>query len=175
MKNYSIFYKKGGFKYSTQTVDVHLSMVNSFSPLQGKVLDAPSGLGEWTYGLERRGCEVTSSDICPEGLGITWDLEQYNPSWEGKFDLVFSRGISHLHRRDIPTSYEKVVKNLSRYAPRILIIYYTNQTNEGPNSHFNPTKKSLDDLHQLYLPSWNLRSTVKNHYYIGELTQCTLV
>lgn len=79
------------------------------------------------------------------------DAEIEIPSFVGRFDWVFVRGISHLHRSRLDTDEARaMVRTLLSYTKpggRMLHSYHTTQDGTGPKgSHFNHT---LGDLAKL--------------------------
>ena len=153
--HYDNHYKKGGFRYKTSFGKKHINSIQTayscFTPGM-RVLDAPCGDGFWSKILRSFGCTVTSTDLSPIGAklanGICHNLEDHNPDWSPhKFDLVFCRGISHLHHRTVPIQpFWDVLNNLMQYAPKVLIIYSTTQSNKMVANHFHHTRKELDKL-----------------------------
>lgn len=156
MTHYDDLYIKGGFKYTRYFGIKHLYLINKYYKVFNKdtrVMDAPCGDGFWSKLIEDiYGSTVTPVDISLVGSalasGIRHDLEIRNTEWEPhKFDLVFCRGISHLHHKDFNINgLHRVIDNFSNYAPKVLIIYSTNQSNKYIKKHYHHTRKSLDSI-----------------------------
>lgn len=154
MKAYDKLYSTGGFKYTTTFGVRHLEAINKVYKvfLPGtKILDAPSGDGFWSKLLKTRyGCITTCADnsevAAKISKGIQINLEDTNTSWMPyKFDLVFCRGLSHFHHQRIPTQRTcNVLYNLMNYAPKVLLIYSTNQSNKLIKNHFHHKRHTLD-------------------------------
>ena len=154
MSNYDDLYRKGGFKYTTTFGVNHIqrlqNVYNCFTPNM-RILDAPCGNGFWSRILRKMyGAHVTPSDISPVGAtkanGTIHDLEIRKPEWDRQFDLVFCRGLSHFHHKDfLGNRLFTVIDNLSNYAPYVLIIYATSQTNKAVPGHYHHTRRSLDN------------------------------
>lgn len=154
MNHYDKLYSKGGFNYTTTFGITHLNSINSFYKIFNKcktVLDAPSGDGFWGRLIQKQyGCSITYADNSLEASkranGFHLNLENIKEEWTPhKFDLVFCRGLSHFHHQKIPSQRTcNVLYNLMRYAPQVLIIYSTNQSNKMINNHFHHKKQALD-------------------------------
>ncbi len=154
MTTYDKLYRTGGFKYSQSFGISHLNSIHkvydTFIP-GTRILDAPSGDGFWSRLLKKHyGCSTTCTDnsLVAANLtkGIHWNLENLNEVWTPhKFDLVFCRGLSHFHHEKIPTQRTcDVLYNLMEYAPKVLLIYSTNQSNKMLKNHFHHKKHTLD-------------------------------
>ena len=152
--HYDQLYASGGFGYKQCNHRKKLQGLCRELGLTGKVLDAPCGDGFWGKLLRRIGCQVTFADLssvgCSKCNGIAWDLEKLNEQWIGQFDWVFSRAISHLHHESL-ASVPLVFDNLVQYAPKVLVIYWTDQSRRNMNGrHFCHTKESLDQCFRRY-------------------------
>ena len=81
------------------------------------------------------------------------DLEELNNDWIGKFDWVYSRGVSHLHYQDLYTpACSSMVTNLLSYLKpdgRLLVIYWTDQSGKDSvkGHHWN---HPLSDLQRMF-------------------------
>ena len=148
-EHYDRLYLRGGFKYkySAQRPYIKSVLIDKVG-IRGKVLDAPCGDGFWTKALRRHECSVVGLDISAVGArkaqGIHWDINILNEELINNFDWVFCRGLSHFHRKDL-SSVNLAITNLSRYAPNMLITYWTSQSRKDTGHHFMHTKKTLDN------------------------------
>lgn len=164
---YDLKYSNGGFGYKTKNWRSYIkNTVMRKAGVKGRVLDAPCGDGFWGKMLRSRGCQVTFTDLSEVGCslcgGTPWYLEVFNCAWEDKFDWVFCRGLSALHSKILYTDLtDETLKNLTRYARRVLIIYATNRSRKFSNrSHFNHSKYDLDECLNTY-------GSVKSFFYKG--------
>jgi hypothetical protein len=183
--SYDRLYSKGGFKYSIKLWLPRIQDLVNKHGIEGKVLDAPAGDGFWSkllrVAMERRQlalgsqikCSVVATDLsivgCKKSRGIVWNLNEFNSEWEGKFNWVFSRGISHLHKETIDTT---PFVHLAKYAKNIVVIYSTTQTNRQSSSgcHFNHRKADIDNAMQCLTTepgtSWT-SYMVKSYYHFA--------
>ena len=154
MTTYDKLYATGGFRYTTAFGIKHLNAINRtykiFIP-GTNILDAPSGDGFFSLLLRNNyGCAVTPVDQSHVASnlagGVKWNLELTKEEWTPhKFDLVFCRGLSHFHHEKIPTQRTcDVLYNLMNYAPKVLLIYSTNQSNKMYKNHFHHKRHTLD-------------------------------
>jgi 2-polyprenyl-3-methyl-5-hydroxy-6-metoxy-1,4-benzoquinol methylase len=128
------------------------------------LLDIPSGEGFWSDVLRKHGLEVTGVDLSEGGVetgrerypGIEFfvgDAEQELPCEKGSFDIVFSRGISHLHRTDLFTDASKgMVKNLMSYVKPggLLLFSYTTKRNQQGDGDEARVHHRVSDLVRLF-------------------------
>lgn len=152
MTHYDELYSKGGFKYRRDQFNKYVDdvLVGKLR-MSGSVLDAPCGDGYFSRLLRSRGMTVTSSDLSKEGCkkagGIVFDLERPNLQWVNEFDWVYSRAITHLHYKDLYKSNTRLVfRHMLRYAPKVVVVYSTSQTNRDSGNHFNHTRANLDQF-----------------------------
>jgi SAM-dependent methyltransferase len=147
-------YLAGGFGYEAQRRYLRRWLrrhyVRAFGfPRGGRVLDVPCGDGFWTSLLHGEGFDAVGIDRDPGGVtvarrrypGIDFhvgDAEQPLPV-TGTFDVVFSRGISHLHRETlIDDSSIRMVRNLMSYVAAgglLLLSYHTRRDGSRTKSH----------------------------------------
>lgn len=154
---YDEHYRSGGFGADAQREHWEAwagrHYVQAFDLRPGeRVLDIPSGDGFWSAVLERLGFEVVGVDLSIGGVetarkrypGIAFHVgnaEEALPVPQEGFDIVFSRGISHLHRSQLFTDgAERMAQNLMRYVARggfLLVSYSTHRTGRGSEGHFH--------------------------------------
>ncbi len=115
-----------------------------------KLLDIPCGDGFWSSVFAKAGFVVVGVDLSPGGVEmarrrypgiefLTGNAEETLPVPQASFDVVFSRGITHLHRRELFTDRAfRVVANLMSYVKPggiLLISYHTKRDGAGPDRH----------------------------------------
>lgn len=150
--NYDDRYACGGFHYRESSWFPYMqSVIAKRIEVRGKVLDAPCGDGFWSKMLESIGCQVTATDLSRVGAekagGICWNLEELHPNWIEQYDWVFSRAISHLHKERLDTRASvNVFENLCRYARKVLVIYWTDDSGKAQPRHFCHSKVTLDSF-----------------------------
>lgn len=165
-RGYDALYRAGGFGYEAKRGYwrrwVRRHYVRSFRlrpsfwflRRRRRLLDIPCGDGFWTSLLHRLGLRVVGVDLSPEGVAQArgqhprirfevGDAEGGLPFPEGHFDVVFSRGITHLHHDLLMVDRTiAMTRNLMRYvAPDglLLVSYYTLRDGEGaPRHRYHP-------------------------------------
>ncbi len=180
--SYDSLYQKGGFGYSSKLWLPRIKSLVAEHGIEGKILDAPAGDGFWSRLLRvatkqrqndigtKVDCVVTPTDLsevgCEKSGGFVWNLNEFNPEWEAKFDWVFSRGISHLHHAKID---DTPFVHMGKYAKNVIVIYSTTQTNRQSSSgcHFNHTRRALDKAMRCLAtePGTSWVSYIENGYY----------
>ena len=144
-----------------------------------RVLDVPCSNGFWSGLLADAGCDVVGVDLSPVGVEIArksfpnlhfavGNAEEALPFEEGSFDVVFSRGISHLHRPDLFTEPSMVMaRNLMKYVKPnglMLVSYFTKRRGGGTPSHaYHP----VSDLVRLF----ELAGDVRKVEVVGDFVQ----
>ena len=152
---YDRLYASGGFGYESQRaywrewVGRHHVSAFDLRPNE-QVLDSPCGDGFWTSVLTELGFRACGIDLSPKGVevarerypGIEFhvgDAEQDLPVEPGSFDIVFSRGITHLHRPELITENSThMARNLMRYVRPgglLLVCYYTKRDGDRRPRH----------------------------------------
>jgi SAM-dependent methyltransferase len=147
--HYDRHYAQGGFRHEERRPHwrdwVQRHYVEEFGLLPGeRILDIPCGDGFWSSVLTGLGFEVVGIDLSRGGVevarnrypGIEFlvgDAEAELPVEEHGFDVVFSRGISHLHHVDLVTdSSLRMARNLMRYVrPGGLLLVSYNTRRDG--------------------------------------------
>jgi SAM-dependent methyltransferase len=153
---YDRHYRGGGFRYERMRPKweawVKRHYVREFGLVPGeRVLDIPCGDGFWSSVLRDAGFDVVGADASAGGIdvasttypGIEFvvaDAEHELPFPNGRFDVVFCRGISHFHRRELFTdSTARMLDNLMRYVRPgglLLISYYSRRDRSGTDAHY---------------------------------------
>lgn len=152
---YDRLYADGGFGYEgfrpywREWVRHHYVEAFGLRPYE-RVLDIPCGDGFWASLLDELGFDVYGVDLSRGGIEAArrnhpripfavGDAEQDLPFAEGSFDVVFSRGITHLHRADLFTdSSFRIARNLMRYVRPgglLLVSYYTKRDGSQRDRH----------------------------------------
>jgi SAM-dependent methyltransferase len=165
--HYDHLYGGEGFGYERQRGMwkrwVRRHYIRSFDLRRGeRLLDIPCGDGFWASLFAHQGLRVSGVDISEGGIEAArrrypdidfqvGDAEGPLPYAPGEFDVVFSRGISHLHREDLwtePTA--RMTRNLmSLVAPGglLLVSIHTRRDGSGSGVHaFHP----ISDLVRLF-------------------------
>jgi 2-polyprenyl-3-methyl-5-hydroxy-6-metoxy-1,4-benzoquinol methylase len=162
--SYEKLYRSGGFGYEEDRekwVDwVERHYIDHFE-LRGRtkrrrrdpkptLLDIPCGNGFWTSLFRDHGFDVRGIDLSPAGIDAANDeypdieftvgnAEEGLPVGDEKFDVVFSRGISHLHRENLdqPGTHAMAANLLTYVKPegQLLVSYYTKRDGGGTRSH----------------------------------------
>jgi SAM-dependent methyltransferase len=130
------------------------------------LLDLPCGDGFWSSVLSELGLRVTGVDLSRGGIEMArrtypavpfavGNAEERLPLGESSFDIVFSRGITHLHQANLFTDRsDRMVHNLMSYVRPgglLLISYYTNRDGSmGPSGRHGNHR--LSDLVRLLEP-----------------------
>lgn len=176
MERYEKLYDEGGFGYEAdrgkwvEFVSKHY--VAEFDLLRTprrlirrrkpKLLDIPCGNGFWTGILSELGFDARGIDLSKAGVEaakanypkLKFDVgnaEEPLPVGDQKFDVVFSRAITHLHRDSLERpETETMVKNLMGYvAPQgqLFVSYYSKRDGTSTDRHhYHP----VSDLVALY-------------------------
>jgi SAM-dependent methyltransferase len=165
--HYDRLYQGEGFGYAKQRAMwgrwVRRHYIRSFALKRGeRLLDIPCGDGFWASLFSRQGLRVSGADISEGGIeaarrrypGIDFrvgDAEGRLPYAAGEFDVVFSRGITHLHRENLWRERTlRMARNLmDLVAPTglLLVSYHTRRDRSGSNTHaFHP----VSDLVKLF-------------------------
>lgn len=165
--HYDRLYQGEGFGYEKQRAMwkrwVRRHYIRSFALKRGeRLLDIPCGDGFWASLFSRQGFRVSGMDISEGGIeaarrrypGIDFrvgDAEGPLPYAPGEFDVVFSRGISHLHRENLwRKGTARMVRNLmDLVSPTglLLVSYHTRRDRPGSKTHaFHP----VSDLVKLF-------------------------
>ncbi len=171
---YEQLYKEGGFGYEAERkkwvawVQRHYVEAFNLKPPRRRLsrrsrpslLDIPSGDGFWTSVFSELGFDAEGIDLSPAGVDaattryplLTFqvgDAEESLPVPENSFDVVFSRGITHLHHRDLFTARsEKMATNFMKYVKDdglLLVSYFTKRDSGGTERHhYHPSPISFD-------------------------------
>jgi SAM-dependent methyltransferase len=165
--HYDRLYQEGGFGYEKRramwTRWARRHYIRSFAMKRGeRLLDIPCGDGFWASLFSRQGFRVSGVDLSEGGIeaarrrypGIDFrvgDAEGPLPYGPGEFDVVFSRGISHLHRENLWRERTlRMVRNLmDLVSPTglLLVSYHTRRDRSGSKMHaFHP----VSDLVKLF-------------------------
>ena len=157
--HYDRLYQEGGFGYEKQRAMwrrwARRHYIRSFALKRGeRLLDIPCGDGFWASLFSRQGFRVSGVDISEGGIeaarrrypGIDFrvgDAEAPLPYAPGEFDVVFSRGISHLHREDLwrerTLRMAHNLMDLVSPAGLLLVSYHTRRDRSGSKTHaFHP-------------------------------------
>jgi SAM-dependent methyltransferase len=163
--HYDRHYGGEGFGYERQrgmwTRWVRQHYISSFGLKRGqRLLDIPCGDGFWASLFAQRGLRVSGVDISEGGVevarrrypGIDFrvgNAEGPLPYEPGEFDVVFSRGISHLHREDLGTeSTGRMAHTLmSLVSPKglLLVSLHTRRDHSGSEVHvFHPVSALVE-------------------------------
>lgn len=153
--HYDRLYARGGFGYEARRrrwrawVRRHYVDAFGLSP-RDRLLDIPCGDGFWTSVFAELGMDARGVDLSAGGVeaarrkyaGLEFsvgDAEQDLPFAKRSFDVVFSRGITHLHRPDLFTDASfRMARNLMRYVRPgglLLVSYYTKRDGSQPARH----------------------------------------
>ena len=186
VSHYDRLYAGGGFGYEAnrprwrQWVAQHY--IGAFGLQAGeRLLDIPCGDGFWTSVLAELGFDACGVDLSPGGVeaaktrypGIEFAVgaaEQDLPFAERSFDVVFSRGITHLHRPELfKDSSFRMAGNLMRYVRPgglLLVSYYTKRDGSQPDRH---AQHPVSDLVRLFEAAGDVRKVevVDNFVQIG--------
>lgn len=108
------------------------------------LLDIPCGEGFWSELFHLEGFKVTGADLSPGGVEtsserypdvdfVVADAERELPFERHSFDIVFSRGISHLHRADLftPQSIRMVINLMEYVKPGGLLLFSYTTKRDG--------------------------------------------
>lgn len=167
VSHYDRLYAGGGFGYEAQRrrwrAWVRRHYVDAFGLQRGeRLLDIPCGDGFWTSVLAELGLDARGVDLSPGGVEAAksrypdiefavGNAEQDLPFAERSFDVVFSRGITHLHRPELFTDESiRMARNLMRYvAPGglLLVSYYTKRDGSLATRH---AQHPVSDLVKLF-------------------------
>jgi len=146
---YDRHYRAGGFGYEADRRRwaswVREHYIRAFDlPPGGRLLDIPCGDGFWSSTFRDAGFKVTGLDLSEGGIevarsrypGIRFAIanaEEKLPVDLDGFDVVFSRAITHLHRRELITeSSTRMIRNLMRYvAPGGVLLLSYNTKRDG--------------------------------------------
>jgi SAM-dependent methyltransferase len=166
-KRYDRLYRGEGFGYEKQRAMwrrwVRRHYIRSFGLKRGeRLLDIPCGDGFWASLFAQQGFRVSGVDISEGGIeaasqrypGIDFqvgDAEGPLPYSLGEFDVVFSRGISHLHRENLwRRRTARMARNLmDLVSPTglLLVSYHSRRDRSGSKAHvFHP----VSDLVKLF-------------------------
>lgn len=176
MTRYEAHYRQGGFGYEAEREKwltwVQRHYVEAFDLMPARrrfrrrprpsLLDIPSGDGFWTsvfseLGFDAQGIDLSQSGV-EQGQGryphLTFqqgNAEEPLPVPEQSFDVVFSRGITHLHHDDLFTPQTEVMAaNLMKYVNedgQLLVSYFTKRDGGGTERHhYHP----VSDLVRLF-------------------------
>lgn len=164
---YDRLYREEGFGYEKQRAMwgrwVRRHYIRSFGLKRGeRLLDIPCGDGFWASLFARQGFRVSGVDLSEGGIeaarrrypGIDFqvgDAEESLPYAPGEFDVVFSRGISHLHRENLgrkrTARMARNLMNLVSPTGLLLVSYHTHRDRSGSEAHaFHP----VSDLIRLF-------------------------
>jgi methyl halide transferase len=135
----------------------HLKRLVEDKTLQpGRVVELGCGTGVNAVYLAEQGFQVTAIDVAPTalelarkrateaGVDVNWiQADVLAPPPLGDFDLIFDRGCYHGVRRQDPSRYVEVVKELCRPGGRILIL--AGNANEA-GEHYGPPRVDERDL-----------------------------
>jgi SAM-dependent methyltransferase len=165
--HYDRLYQEKGFGYERQRAMwrrwVRRHYIRSFGLKRGeRLLDIPCGDGFWASLFARQGFRVSGVDISEGGIEAArrrypsidfrvGDAEGPLPYAPGEFDVVFSRGISHLHRehlsREATARMARNLMDLVSPAGLLLVSYHTRRDRSGSKAHaFHP----VSDLVKLF-------------------------
>ena len=153
--HYDRLYASGGFGYDANRPRwrawVAQHYIGAFGLQVGeRLLDIPCGDGFWTSVFAEFGFDACGVDLSPGGIdeacrrypGIEFavgDAEQDLPFATRSFDVVFSRGITHLHRPELfKSSSFRMARNLMGYVRPgglLLVSYYTKRDGSQPDRH----------------------------------------
>ncbi|HEY6638621.1 MAG TPA: class I SAM-dependent methyltransferase [Solirubrobacterales bacterium] len=163
--HYDRLYGGEGFGYERQrgmwTRWVRQYYIGSFGLKRGeRLLDIPCGDGFWASLFDGQGLRVSGVDVSEGGIevarrrypGIDFrvgDAEGPLPYEPGEFDVVFSRGISHLHREDLgKESTRQMARTLmSLVSPKglLLVSLHTRRDHSGSETHaFHPVSALVE-------------------------------
>jgi SAM-dependent methyltransferase len=165
--HYDRLYQEGGFGYEKQRAMwrrwVRRHYIRSFALKRGeRLLDIPCGDGFWASLFSGQGFRVSGVDVSEGAIeaarrrypGIDFrvgDAEGPLPYASGEFDVVFSRGISHLHRENLwREATVRMARNLMELVSPtglLLVSYHTRRDRSGSKAHaFHP----VSDLVKLF-------------------------
>jgi SAM-dependent methyltransferase len=165
--HYDRLYHEEGFGYEKQRAMwrrwVRRHYIGTFGLKRGeRLLDIPCGDGFWASLFSRQGFRVSGVDISEGGIGAArrrypgidfrvGDAEGPLPYTPGEFDVVFSRGISHLHRenlwREATVRMARNLMDLVSPTGLLLVSYHTRRDRSGSKTHaFHP----VSDLVKLF-------------------------
>ena len=165
--HYDRLYASGGFGYEANRPRwrawVGQHYIGAFGLQAGeRLLDIPCGDGFWTSVFAEFGFDACGVDLSPGGIdtarqgypGIEFavgDAEQDVPFAKRSFDVVFSRGITHLHRPELfKDSSFRMAGNLMGYVRPgglLLVSYYTKRDGSQPDRH---AQHPVSDLVELF-------------------------
>lgn len=179
---YDRLYAGGGFGYEAfrpywrEWVRHHYVEAFALRPYE-RVLDIPCGDGFWASLLDELGFDVSGVDLSRGGIEAAkrnhpripfavGDAEQELPFAEASFDVVFSRGITHLHRADLFTDASfQMARNLMRYVRPgglLLVSYYTKRDGSQVSRH---AQHPVSDLVRLFEAAGDVfKVEVVDHY-----------
>ncbi len=176
MESYERLYSEGGFGYEADrakwvefVAEHYVAEFDLLPPRQRMkraprptLLDLPCGNGFWTAVLSELGFDARGVDLSEAGVeaartsypDLQFDVgnaEEPLPVGDAKFDVVFSRAITHLHREtlDRPGTYAMVANLMSYVAPKgqLLVSYYSKRDGGSTaHHHYHP----VSDLVALY-------------------------
>jgi SAM-dependent methyltransferase len=200
MNRYEPLYSSGGFGYTkdrakwVRWVKQHyverfalaprlslLERLTSRRRAGPKLLDVPCGDGFWTSVFAELGFDACGVDLSPAGVeaakksypGLRFyegNAEEPLPVPEASFDIVFSRGISHLHHKDLfRDASKKMARNLMRYVkPKgiLLVSYYSKRDKGSTERHYY---HPVSDMVRLFEEAGDVRQldVVNNFVQIG--------
>jgi SAM-dependent methyltransferase len=167
--HYDRLYGGEGFGYERQRGMwkrwVRRYYIDSFGLKRGeRLLDIPCGDGFWASLFAKQGLRVSGVDISEGGIevarrrypGIDFrvgDAKGPLPYEPGEFDVVFSRGISHLHREDLsrkPTMrVARTLMSLVSPGGLLLISIHTRRDGSGSKVH---AFHAVSDLVEVFEP-----------------------
>ena len=165
--HYDRLYASGGFGYEANRPRwrawVGQHYIEAFGLQAGeRLLDIPCGDGFWTSVFAELGFDACGVDLSPGGIDTAWqrypgiafavgDAEQDLPFAKRSFDVVFSRGITHLHRPKLfKDSSLRMARNLMDYVRPgglLLVSYYTKRDGSQPDRH---AQHPVSDLVELF-------------------------
>jgi SAM-dependent methyltransferase len=164
---YDQLYASGGFGYETcrphwrEWVRRHYVEAFDLRPRE-RLLDIPCGDGFWTSVFSELGFDASGVDLSPGGVeaargryaGIEFAIgnaEEDLPFDDRGFDVVFSRGITHLHHADLFREASlRMARNLMRYVRPgglLLVSYHTRRDGGHADRH---AQHPVSDLVRLF-------------------------
>lgn len=148
-------YEHSNVPWDTGVPDPHLvELVQAGSLAPGRVLEVGCGTGTNAIWLASRGFEVVGIDISPRAIARAEAKVRGEPahflvrdffdaSLEGRFDLVFDRGVLHLHD-DLPARARFVGRVAELLSPTGVWLSIVGSTEGPPRDHGPPRRSALD-------------------------------
>ena len=150
-------YQGGGLPWDTgqpEPVLVSALAEGTIAPAPGRVLEVGCGTGTNSVWLAQRGFEVTACDIAPTavergrakaaaaGVVVRWHVGSFPEGEDGRYDLVFDRGVFHIPGLDRADFAAQAAARL-RVGGRWLSLV---GSTEGPPRDTGPPRISARDI-----------------------------